>query len=62
MHISTFEFIIKIILNDKNLTMLTFFFHLKIKNYFILCVTWGINLLNNIYIILFIKGIIILSV
>ena len=32
MHISTFEFIIKIILNDKNLTMLTFFFHLKIKS------------------------------
>ena len=41
MHISTFQFIIKIILNDKNLTMLTFFFHLKIKNCFILYVTYG---------------------
>ena len=31
MHISTFQFIIKIILNDKNLTMLTFFFSFKNK-------------------------------
>ena len=31
MRISTFQFIIKIILNDKNLTMLTFFFSFKKK-------------------------------